>query len=114
MPLDKKPGDFIGREALLRRAANPHRKLAGLKLDGREGARHGDGVFVGKTRVGIVTSACISPSLGVGIAMARVAVDQGAVGDKIEIGSLDQHQKRLLATVVPLSFYDPEKKRPRG
>lgn len=114
VPLDKKAGDFIGRDVLVKRAANPQRKLIGLKLDGREGARHGDGVYVGKTRIGVVTSASISPLLGVGIAMARVAVEQAQTGDRVEIGSLDQQQKRLLATVVALPFYDPEKKRPRG
>ena len=88
--------------------------LIGLKLDGREGAHHGDGIYLGVTRIGVVTSACLSPHLGVGIAMARVQTGQVSTGGEVEIGSLDQHQKRMLATVVPLPFYDPEKKRPRG
>jgi aminomethyltransferase len=114
VPLDKKPGDFVGRDVLVKRQSAPHRELIGLKLDGREGARHGDGVYLGKTRIGVVTSACISPSIGTGIAMARVQTGQISAGVRIEIGSLDQHQKRLLAIVVPLPFYDPEKKRPRA
>ena len=110
--LQKKPDDFVGRDVLLKRQA-AHRELVGLKLDGREGARHGDGVYLGKTRIGVVTSACISPSHGTGIAMARVQAGQVVANANVEIGTLDQHQKRLLATVVPLPFHDPEKKRPR-
>lgn len=114
VPLDKKPGDFVGKDALLRRVHPPHRTLVGLKLDGREGARHGDGVYLGETRIGVVTSACISPSLGCGIAMARLQAGQVGIDAKVEIGTLDQHQKRLIATVVPLPFYDPDKLRPRS
>ena len=37
--------------------------------------------------------------------------DEGDV--ELEIGKLDGHQKRLPATVVTLSFYDPKKERVR-
>lgn len=114
VPLDKKPGDFIGREALMERAAHPHQQLVGLRLDGREGARHGDGVYIGKTRIGVITSACVSPTFGCAIAMGRVRTGQIAESSRVEVGSLDQQQKRLLATVVPLPFHDPNKLRPRS
>jgi aminomethyltransferase len=107
--LDKQAGDFLGRDALRRSAAAPRKQLIGLKLEGRETARHGDGVFIGQTRIGSVTSACISPMFGVGIALARVSseavVSPGAPQPQLEIGSLDQQRKRLLASRVELPFY---------
>src|SRR3990167_7234556 len=57
VPLKSKQDDFIGREALLRRSANPQRKLVGLRLDGNEVAHHGDCVHVGRAQVGVITSA---------------------------------------------------------
>lgn len=113
--LEKKAGDFVGRDALRRIAAAPRKQLIGLRLEGRETARHGDGVFIGQTRIGSVTSACISPKFGVGIALARVsseaALSANAAQPPLEIGSLDQQRKRLLASRVSLPFYTSELQR---
>jgi aminomethyltransferase len=67
-----KPGDFVGREALLARAAEgPRAVLAGLTMRSRRIARHGYPVLAdGADRVGTVTSGAPSPTLGVPIAMA--------------------------------------------
>ena len=48
--------DFIGREALIERKEHPQRKLVGLELTGNDVAGHGDHVYVGRQRVGVVTS----------------------------------------------------------
>lgn len=104
---------FSGKEALARRAAAPSRRLVGLELDSREAATHGDPVLVGTTRVGVVTSAALSPLLSKNIALARVAIEYSAPGSKVEIGKLDTRQKRLTAQVVPFPFYDPQKQRVR-
>jgi len=74
--------------------------LVGLQLDGDEVPVHGDGVYVDKRKVGVVTSATRSPSLGCAIAMARVASEWAEGGARLEIGS------------VP--FVDPERERPRA
>lgn len=115
VPMDKKAGDFVGRRALAQIASASQRELVGLKLVGRETARHGDGVFVGQTRVGTVTSACISPKLGVGIALARLTSGQATgvyPADQVfEIGSLDQQQKRLLASRCDLPFVSSDLQR---
>ena len=67
-----KPADFVGRSALLARAAEgPRMVLAGLTMQSRRIPRHGYAVLAGDAeRVGTVTSGAPSPTLGVPIAMA--------------------------------------------
>ena len=113
VPLKSKQDDFCGKAALIKRKANPQRVLVGLELTGDEVASHGDGVFVGRHRVGVVTSGTRSPMTGKSIALCRMAVEHAALGTAVEVGQLDGVQKRLEATVVPFPFYDPEKKRVR-
>ena len=113
VPLKSKEDDFCGKAALVKRKANPQRALVGLQLTGNEVASHGDGVFVGRHRVGVVTSGTRSPLSGKSIALCRMAVEHAALGTAVEVGQLDGVQKRLEAAVVPFPFYDPEKKRVR-
>ena len=109
-----KDSDYVGREALLRRKANPSRKLVGLDLDGSESIGHGDPLFVGRAQVGVVTSATRSPILKKTIALARVDVAHAESGTALEIGKLDGHQKRLGATVKSFPHFDPQKTRVRA
>jgi aminomethyltransferase len=106
--------DFVGKEALIERSAHPQRKLVGLELEGNETAGHGDEVYVGRRRVGVVTSGTRSPLLRKNIAMCRMAVQYGDEGTGVEVGKLDGLQKRIPAKVVPFPFYDPKKERPRS
>jgi aminomethyltransferase len=106
--------DFIGRAALEQRQAHPQRKLVGLELEGNEVAGHGDEVYVGRQRVGVVTSGCRSPYRKRPIALCRMAVQYADLGTRVEIGKLDGLQKRIPATVVRFPFYDPDKERPRS
>lgn len=112
--VDFKKPDFIGRTALERNAAAPRRKLVGLMLAGNEAPVHGDGVFLGRERVGVITSAIYSPQLGHAIAIARVAVENAANGNLLEVGKLDGHMKRLSCTVTDLPFLDPKREKPRA
>jgi aminomethyltransferase len=108
-----KADPYIGREALQRRRANPLRKLVGLDIASTETVAHGDPVYLGRARIGEVTSATRSPSLRKTIALARV--DAACAGEvALEIGKLDGHQKRLAAQVVGFPHYDPQKTRVRG
>ncbi|MCD6020672.1 MAG: hypothetical protein K0R20_382 [Actinomycetia bacterium] len=109
-----KDEDYVGREALRERRDHPQRTLVGLDLAGNEPAGHGDGVYVDRQQVGVVTSGTRSPILKKNIALARVAVQHRDPGAALEVGKLDGHQKRIPATVVPFPFYDPEKTRPRS
>jgi len=106
--------DFVGKDALVDRAAHPQRRLVGLELEGNETAGHGDEVWVGRRRVGVVTSATRSPTLRKNIALCRMAVQDAQIGTDIEVGKLDGLQKRIPAQVVRFPFYDPDKTRPRS
>jgi aminomethyltransferase len=106
--------DFIGREALLERNEHPQRRLVGLELEGNETAGHGDHVYVGRQRVGVVTSGTRSPTLKRSIALARNAIQYAEIGTDVEVGKLDGLQKRIPARVVRFPFYDPDKTRPRS
>ncbi|HEY7764340.1 MAG TPA: DUF1989 domain-containing protein [Aestuariivirgaceae bacterium] len=114
VPLATKSDDFIGREALMRRKANPRQVLVGLDIDSNEPVGHGDCVHVGRAQIGAVTSAVRSPVLKKHIALARLDVTHAAPGTAVEIGKLDGHQKRLPAVVSKFPHYDPEKKRVRS
>ncbi len=114
VPLKTKTDDFIGRAALQRRAAYPQRRLVGLEIAGNIVPARGDGLYVGRAQVGVVTSAVRSPILGKVIALARVDISYAAEGTTLEVGQLDGQQKRLPATVVRTPHFDPEKKRVRG
>lgn len=107
----KKDEEFIGSIALAKRRITQQRRLVGLTMTGNEAVGHGDGVFVGRSKVGVVTSATRSPVLKSNIAMARLTTEFAVPGVEVEIGKLDGHQKRLPAVVVPLPFYDPQKTR---
>lgn len=106
--------EFIGRDALRRRAANPLRKLVGLVIEGGEPVHHGDCVHVGRAQVGVVTSAMRSPVLHQSIALARIDAYHAELGTAVEIGKLDGQQKRLSAKIVRFPHYDPDKTRVRA
>ncbi len=114
VPLKSKSDDFIGRTALQKRKDNPQRKLVGLDVEGREAVEHGDGVFSSRQKVGEITSACLSPILGKSIALCRMNIEFADDGTQLEIGKLDDHQKRIAAVVAPFPHFDPGKQRVRG
>jgi aminomethyltransferase len=99
-------GDFCGSEALRRIAEGPPRRTAGLRLDGRGIARHGQPVLDGGRRVGEVTSGSFSFTLGCGIATALVEPD-AAGRERLDV---DIRGTAASAAVVPLPFY----RRPRS
>ena len=114
VPIKTKTDDFNGRDALVKRRDNPQRRLVGLELHGGEPAAGGDGVYVGRNQVGVVTSATVSPILRANIALCRVAVEHAEIGTAVEVGKLDGYEKRIAAEVVRYPFYDPDKTRVRG
>lgn len=115
VPLKSKTANFIGKEALVRRSAEPRQRLVGLQLEGNEPGAHGDGVYVGRAQVGVITSATRSPVLGSNIALCRLDIGYCEAGTRLEVGKLDGQQKRILAKVAPGTVaYDPEKSRVRA
>jgi aminomethyltransferase len=98
-----KAGDFVGRAALERVAADgAPRRLVGLIVEGRGIARHGYAIHAGERATGIITSGTQSPTLGVPIAMGYVAPADGEPGTVLEVAIRDT---RVPARVVELPFY---------
>ena len=99
--LDK--GDFIGREALLKRQQDTTREVrVGLELEGRRAAREGMQVLQGEQVVGWVTSGTFTPTLNKAIAMAYVAPEQSAVGTQLAV---EMGKSRAAVWVRALPFY---------
>ncbi len=98
-----KAGDFVGRQALERAAAEaPRKTLVGLVVRGRGIARHGYPVLSGDAVTGVVTSGTVSPTLGMPIAMAYVAPRDAEPGTMLDVAVREQ---RVAAEVVALPFY---------
>ena len=106
--------DFVGKEALIERSAHPQRTLVGLEIEGNEVCGHGDEVYDGRRRVGVVTSGTRSPVLRKNVALCRMNVQYSELGTRVEVGKLDGLQKRIPAEVVRVPFYDPDKTKPRS
>ena len=107
--LKTKEDDFIGKEELIKRKANPQKKLVGLELIGHEPAANGNTVHVGRGQIGVITSGMLSKTLNKNIALCRIDTKYSEIGTDVEIGKIDGHQKRIPAKVIPFPFYDPEK-----
>lgn len=114
VPLKTKQDGFFGREELIKRKSNPQQKLVGLELEGEEPAVSGDGVFIGREQVGLITSATNSPILRKNIALCRIKSMHAEIDKHLEIGKLDGHQKRIPTRIVRFPHFDPEKQRVRG
>jgi aminomethyltransferase len=96
-------GRFIGQDALRQIAAKgPKRKLTGLKLEGKRSARQGMAVERDGQAIGVVTSGCLSPTLGYPIAMAYVDAAHTTTGGKLQV---DLGKNKADATVVTMPFY---------
>lgn len=96
-------GDFVGRDALLKRQQDTARQVrVGLELEGRRAAREGAQVLHHGNPVGKVTSGTITPTLNKAIAMAYVRPDLAEVGTplSVEVGKV-----QATARVVALPFY---------
>jgi len=99
---------FVGQDALTRTAAEggPARKLVGLALEGKRAARQGSVIKVGEREVGIVTSGCLSPTLGVSIAMGLVDRDHVEPGTAL---TADTGRGVIEGRVVTMPFYKAPK-----
>lgn len=103
--LDK--GDFIGRDALLRRQQDKTLpKRIGVELEGKRIAREGSAILVKGSEVGTVTSGTFAPTVGKSIAMAYVDPQHAEVGT---VCNVDVRGKAEAARVVPLPFYRRQK-----
>jgi aminomethyltransferase len=125
----KKPS-FVGKQALVEeKRAGTERFLVGLEVPFREiqrlfavsglapqlsneASRVGVPVYTGQRQVGKATSSCWSPLLKKLIALATVERGFEAPGTRLDLEMTVEHVRRCAAArVVPLPFFDPERKR---
>jgi glycine cleavage system T protein (aminomethyltransferase) len=98
----------IGIEALRQQAQQQTpTTLVGIALKGKRSARQGMPVLHDGASIGIVTSACLSPTLGHPIAMAYVDRQHAAQGTPVTI---DTSKTMLEGQLAPLPFYKAPKK----
>ena len=105
---DRDGETFIGQEALLeeQERGGPGYRLVGLEIDSKRTARLGMTVYSGDDEAGVVTSGCLSPTLGKSIAMAFVNDGSNDTGVKLAV---ETGKTRLDARVVDLPFYKAPK-----
>ncbi|MGP3991856.1 GcvT family protein [Streptomyces sp. 3N207] len=105
-------GDFIGRAALERRAADVRRRLTCLTIDDPLSVVMGkEPVYDGDRPVGYVTSAAFGYTIGKGIAYAWLPAELATTGRALTIGYFDQ---RIPAVVAEEPLFDPTMQRLRG
>jgi aminomethyltransferase len=127
--LDKE--GFVGKGALLaeQRNGGPERRLVGLEVEwdgierlyaahdlppalSPETSRNHVPVFGRNRQIGRATSTAWSPTLKKAIALASVRRDHEAPGTELSIEwTVEARRARVPATVVPLPFFDPPRKR---
>jgi folate-binding protein YgfZ len=98
-------GCYPGQEVIIRVLHRGHgrvaRRLVGLVVDGVRVPGRGDPVMQGAQRVGVVTSAALSPALRRPVALGYVRRDESEPGTTVVIDSGGAH---LAAAVAPLPF----------
>jgi len=105
-------GDFIGRDALLRRKESRVRSLACLTIDNPADVVMGkEPVLRDDRAVGYVTSAAYGYTIGKGIAYAWLPADLAVPGEEVEIGYFD---RRVRAVVTAEPLFDPSMTRLRS
>ncbi len=99
---------FVGQDALKKTAAEggPARKLAGLALEGKRAARQGNVIKSGDREIGVVTSGCVSPTLGMPIAMGFVDRAKCELGTPVAV---DTGRGVIEGKVVAMPFYKAPK-----
>jgi aminomethyltransferase len=126
----KKPGYFIGREALAEEGKRgPAHAFVGLEVEWGElerlyaevelipqlsniASRDPVPVYVGEQQIGRATSSCWSKLLKKFIALATIKAEHRQPGTKVELEmTIEYARKRAAAKVVPLPFFDPDRKR---
>jgi aminomethyltransferase len=126
-----KGSPYVGRTALEAEwdRGGPARRLVGVELDWddiervvtsvglipempAEASRTHVPLYVGRRQAGRITSTTWSPTLKRSIALASVAAAYEAPGTTLLAEwTVEARRRRVTATVVPLPFFDPPRKR---
>jgi folate-binding protein YgfZ len=96
-------GCYLGQETIsrLHHLGHANRHLRGLELDGPSLPLRGSSVWAGGDRVGVVTSAAVSPRRGRGIALGYVHREHADPGRRLEV---ETTEGRSTARVTLLPF----------
>lgn len=106
-----KPGDYIGKAAVLHLKGRERIKQAGMLVNAGEAVAAGAKIFDGDKEVGVVTTASYSRYLMQSLAMVHLLPAYTAIGTKLTIKSGD---KAFTAHVSKTPFYDPMRLRTYG
>jgi aminomethyltransferase len=103
----KKPA-FHGRETLIQQKTNGlEHRLTGLVMKGKgPPMRAGYEIYLGESKLGVLASGCLSPSLGHGIGMAYLPVKYAKSGLDLEIAI---RERRFPVRTAKKPFYRLEK-----
>ena len=94
-------GDFNGKDAVIKAKETHEKKLVGFIVEDRSVARHGQEVFSGDKRIGVVTSGSMSPMLNKNIGLAYIDKGFNKTGTPVEIAVRD---KKIKATITKTPF----------
>jgi aminomethyltransferase len=98
--------ECVGTEALAAAASQPAKRLKTISLEAATAPEAGSSVSKDGQEVGSITSPTVSSRLGA-IALAVLQTPAATEGGKVEVDG-------GVATVGPLSLFDPNKERPRA
>jgi aminomethyltransferase len=99
-----KPGDYIGKAALLHLKGRERVKQAGMLVEHHAAVEAGAPIFAGSKQVGVVTTASYSRLLMQSLAMVHLQPAFSNLGTRLTIRSGD---REFAAMVVRTPFYDP-------
>lgn len=94
-------GDFNGKDAVIKAKETQEKKLVGFIVEDRSVARHGQEVFSGDKKIGVVTSGSMSPMLNKNIGLAYIDKGFNKTGTPVEIAVRD---KKVKATITKTPF----------
>ncbi|MCX4187074.1 aminomethyltransferase family protein [Methylophaga sp. OBS4] len=98
-----KPGNYIGKEALLKLRGRERFKQVGLECQSSEAVEAGARIIKDGREIGVVTSACYSRYLMKSLAMVHVKPEFSQLGTQVVISG----ETPVEAHVVKTPFYDP-------
>lgn len=105
-----KPGDYVGKAALLNARGKERFKQAGVVVKHEGPVTAGAKIFIGNEEVGVVTSASFSRYLMQSLAMVHLKPGHTALGTKVEIRDAAGNFSGI---VTKTPFYDPMRLRTR-
>ena len=108
----EKPGDYIGKQAVLASRGKERFLQAGLLIKASSAVEMGAKLFASGQDVGVVTSAGFSRYLMQSLAMVHLKPQAAALGTAIEVRN--PNGVTIPAVVVTTPFYDPLRLRTHG